>query len=129
MVGSSNEIAIFSCGDFALTANADATWMANNLTHHVLSNLHVPLTNPVIIATTTLTRQDTTTSNAPIEVFVEIRFSSAYWPLCDIVWPNIRSYRSRSFTISEISLHFIIGGFQLLTDSDSKYYYFFDMLY
>ena len=111
MKWSTNKATILFGGDLTLTSNSNATWMTDDLTHHMLSNavmswmamamsmvwatdLMIPLFSPWFVSSCNFA------GAGFLKILVNISFSSTDWPFCYIIWPNVGSYRSWCFTIS-----------------------------
>ena len=108
---STNKATILLSGDFALTPNSNAAWMTDNFTHHMLGNtmmswmamtmsmvwttdLMIPIFSPWFVSSSNFA------GTGFLKILINISFSSTDWPFCYIIRPNVRSYRSRCFTIS-----------------------------
>lgn len=75
---SAHEHAILFSGDLALSADPNATRMANYLTYHMLRGV----THLVQV--------------------LHVGLSATNWPFCNIIWPNVGCDRGRRLAISEI---------------------------
>lgn len=74
-----HKITMFSCSDDTLSMNTNTTWVTDHFTCHVFCRMSCPSGCCWSIATG----------------------FSAYWPLCDVIWPFVGCYRSWGFAKSE----------------------------
>lgn len=70
MIRATHKLTVLLGCDLALSPDPNATRMANDLTHHVLSHR----------------------VTAGLQILFEISFSPADWPLGDVVWPDVRGH-------------------------------------
>ncbi len=78
MKGAPDEHTVLLRRNLALSANTDATGVANDLTDHVLGRLTLDA--------------------------LDVRFPAADRPLRDVVRPDVRCYRRRGFTVTKFKL-------------------------
>ncbi len=90
MKASSHESAVFRGSDLALSTDADAARVADDLAHHVLGRVRAQV---AVIA------QEAPVAAAAVDV-ADVSLSPANWPLGNVVRPDVRGHTGGSLTVT-----------------------------